>query len=150
VPRSAQECARKVEAAGQLLQGKNGRAPTIGELARYLSVSEEEVFDGLEIAQAYAAVSLDAPRATADENGESLDIVGTEDHDLARVDASVTVGTAIKQLPRRERWILHLRFVEDRTQSEIAKRVGVSQMQVSRLLLRSLRRLRELTGDADA
>ena len=94
---------------------------------------------------------FDAPRATADENGESsLDIIGTEDYDLARVDASVTVGTAIKQLPRRERWILHLRFVEDRTQSEIAKRVGVSQMQVSRLLLRSLRRLRELTGDADS
>jgi RNA polymerase sigma-B factor len=151
VPRSAQDCARKVEAAGQLLRRQTGRTPTVGELARYLSVSEEEVFDGLEIAQAYAAVSLDAPCATADENGESsLNIIGAEDQDLARVDASVTVGIAIKQLPRREQRILHLRFVEDRTQTEIAKRVGVSQMQVSRLLLRSLRRLRELTGDADS
>lgn len=151
VPRTAQDCARKVEAAGQLLASQTGRSPTVGELARYLGVSEEEVLDGLEIAQAYAAVSLDAPHATVDENGESyVDIIGADDQDLARVDASVTVGTAIKQLPWRERRILHLRFVEDLTQTEIAKQIGVSQMQVSRLLRRSLRRLCELTGDADS
>ena len=68
----------------------------MGELARYLGVSEEEVLDSLETAQAYAAVSLDAPRATLDEGPQSLlDVIGTDDHDLALVDASVTVGTAI-------------------------------------------------------
>jgi RNA polymerase sigma-B factor len=121
----------------------------VGELARYLALSEEEVLDGLETAQAYAAVSLDAPRATAEEAPDScLDLIGRDDHDLALVDASVTVGAALKQLPTRERAILHLRFVEDLTQTEIAERIGVSQMQVSRLLRSSLHRLRELTDDA--
>jgi RNA polymerase sigma-B factor len=151
VPRGAQERARKVEVAEQLLADQTGRSPTVGELARYLGVSEEEVLDGLETAQAYAAVSLDAPRATVDEAQWSyLDIVGADDHDLALVDASLTLGTAIEQLPKRERRILHLRFVEDLTQTEIAERIGSSQMQVCRLLRRSLQRLRELTRDAES
>lgn len=151
VPRAAQERAREVEGAERLLTDQTGRSPTVGELARYLALSEEEVLDGLEIAQAYAAESLDAPRATVDEAPESyLDIVGTDDHALALVDASVTVGAAIERLPGREQAILHLRFVEELTQTEIAKRIGVSQMQVSRLLRRSLQRLRELTADAES
>lgn len=151
VPRGAQERARKVEVAEQLLADQTGRSPTVGELARYLGVSEEEVLDGLETAQAYAAVSLDAPRATVDEAQWSyLDIVGADDHDLALVDASLTLGTAIEQLQKRERRILHLRFVEDLTQTEIAERIGSSQMQVCRVLRRSLQRLRELTRDAES
>lgn len=149
VPRGARERAGKVEVAERLLAGQTGRSPTVGELARYLGVSEEEVLDSLETAQAYAAVSLDAPRATLDEGPQSLlDVIGTDDHDLALVDASVTVGTAIEQLPALERAILHLRFVEDLTQTEIAERTGISQMQVSRLLRRSLQRLRQLTEDS--
>lgn len=111
MPRGAQERAGKVEAAERLLAARTGRSPTVGELARYLAVSEEEVLDGLETAQAYAAVSLDAPRATVDEAGESyIDIIGVADHDLALVDESVTVSTAIKRLPSRERRILQLRL----------------------------------------
>jgi RNA polymerase sigma-B factor len=151
VPRGAQEHARKVELAERQLAGQTGRSPTVGELARYLGVGEEEILDGLETAQAYAAVSLDAPRATVDDAQERcLDVIGADDHELALVDASVTVGTALEQLPRRDRVILHLRFVEDLTQTEIAKRIGISQMQVSRLLRRSLQRLRELTEDAES
>jgi RNA polymerase sigma-B factor len=149
VPRGAQERAREVEVAERLLADQTGRSPTVGELARYLALSEEEVLDGLEIAQAYAAESLDAPPANVDEApGSYLDRIGTDDHALALVDASVTVGAALERLTTRERAILHLRFVEDLTQTEIAERIGVSQMQVSRLLRTSLQRLRELTADA--
>ncbi len=151
MPRAAQERARQVELAAQLLTGQTGRSPTTGELAQHLALSEEEVLDGLETAQAYTPVSLDAPCTGVDDASESyLDVLGTDDHDLSLVDASVTVGAAIERLPIRERAILHLRFVEDLTQTEIAERIGVSQMQVSRALRRSLQRLRELTADAES
>ncbi len=152
VPRGARDRARKVEVAEQALAGQTGRAPTVGELARYLGVSEEEVLEGIETAQAYAAVSLDAPRGTAVDGASvsCLDTVGTDDRALAIVDTSVTVGAAIERLPARERVALHLRFAEDLTQNEIAERLGVSQMQVSRLLRRSLQRLRELTRDTES
>ncbi len=149
VPRGAQERARHVEAAAQLLAGETGRSPTAHELARYLTLSVEEVLDGIETAQAYAAASLDAPCAAADGPSESfVEMIATDDHDLALVDASVTVGAALVQLPPRERAIMHLRFVEDLTQSQIGERIGISQMQVSRLLRSSLQRLRDLTEDA--
>jgi RNA polymerase sigma-B factor len=149
VPRGAQERAREIEAAGQQLASETGRSPSVGELAQYLGLSHEEALDGLETAQAYAAVSLNAPRPTEDENRDGyLDSLGEEDRGLALVDTAVTVNTAIRQLPRREQRILHLRFVEDLTQREIAERIGVSQMQVSRLLCRLLQSLRELTVDA--
>jgi RNA polymerase sigma-B factor len=151
VPRSAQERARKVEAAGHLLAGQTGRSPAVGELARYLGVSDEEVLDGLETSQAHAAVSLDAPGATDDGVGKSYaDTIAEQDHGLGIVDAAVPISTAIAQLPKREQWILHLRFIEDLTQAEIAGRIGVSQMQVSRLLRRSLQRMRELTANAQS
>jgi len=150
VPRGAQERAGKVEAAERLLAAQTGRSPTVGELARYLAVSEEQVLDGLEAAQAYAAVSLDAPSPTLDDPGGSyLDTIGADDHDLALVDASVTVCAAIEQLSSREQRILHLRFADDLTQTEISERIGVSQMVVSRSLRRSLQHLRELTADTD-
>jgi RNA polymerase sigma-B factor len=150
VPRGARERAHQVEVAEQVLTGQTGRVPTVGELAQYLAIPAEQVLDGLETAQAYAAVSIDAPRATRGEGPRSfLDLIGTEDHDLALVDASVTVCAAIERLPVRERAVLRLRFVEDLTQTEIAERIGVSQMQVSLLLRRSLHRLRELTRDTE-
>jgi RNA polymerase sigma-B factor len=144
VPRGAQERARKVEEAEQLITGKTGRPPTVNQLAQYLELSYEEVLDGLETTQAYATVSLDAPRPTEDESSGSYgDSIGQHDGTLALVDDSVTVSAAIKHLPIRERQVLHLRFAEDLTQTEIAERIGVSQMQVSRLLRRSLQSLRE-------
>jgi RNA polymerase sigma-B factor len=144
VPRGAQERARKVEEAEQLITGKTGRSPTVNQLAQYLELSYEEVLDGLETAQAYATVSLDAPRPTEDDqSGNFGDSIGEDDGKLALVDDSVTVSAAIKHLPIRERQVLHLRFAEDLPQTEIAERIGVSQMQVSRLLRRSLQSLRE-------
>ncbi len=148
VDRSAQERARRVIVAQQRISAQTGHRPTIAELCQYLECSEEEVLDGLQTAEAYEAVSLDAPlQANASGVTTRLETLGTEDDRLELIDVQATIFAAAKHLPQRERQILYLRFGEDLTQGEIAKRVGVSQMQVSRLLRRSLQRLRELTGD---
>jgi RNA polymerase sigma-B factor len=148
VDRGAQERARKITDAQQKLSSQSGRMPTVDELAQYLEMSQEEVLDGLQTAEAYGAVSLDAPLSNEDDEESSrLDSIGEEDERLELVDDHATIFAAARHLPTREREILYLRFGEDLTQSEIAERVGVSQMQVSRLLRRSLHRLRELTEE---
>jgi RNA polymerase sigma-B factor len=148
VDRGAQERARRINEARQAISARTGRPPRVDELAQYLELSEEEVLDGLQVAEAYGTVSLDAPVATGEEEASRLDAIGDEDQRLGLVDDQTTIFAAAKHLPQREREILYLRFGEDLTQSEIAERVGVSQMQVSRLLRRSLQRLRQLTGEA--
>jgi RNA polymerase sigma-B factor len=152
VDRGAQERARKITEAQQKLSSRTGRMPTVDELAQYLELSQEEVLDGLQTAEAYGAVSLDAPVAGADDEDDSsrLDSIGHVDERLALVDQHATIFAAARHLAAREREILYLRFGEDLTQSEIAERVGVSQMQVSRLLRRSLQRLRELSEEQPA
>jgi RNA polymerase sigma-B factor len=148
VDRSAQERARKITDAQQQISARTGRAPTVNQIAQYLEMSEEEVLDGLQTAEAYDAISLDAPLAS-DEDGSTsrLDALGNLDERLGRVDDQATISAAARHLPRRERQILFLRFGEDLTQTEIAERIGVSQMQVSRLLRKSLAQLRELTEE---
>ncbi len=149
VDRSAQERARKVIDAEQRISARTGRPPTVGQLAEYLEMSDEEVLEGLQTAEAYDTISLDAPRQIDDDDVASrMESIGNDDHRLGLVDEQTTITAAAKHLPHRERQILFLRFGEDLTQTEIAERVGVSQMQVSRLLRRSVQRLRELT-DAD-
>jgi RNA polymerase sigma-B factor len=146
VDRGAQERARKINEARQAISARTGRPPRVDELAQYLELSEEEVLDGLQVAEAYGTVSLDAPVA-GEEDASRLDAIGDEDQRLGLIDDQATIFAAAKHLSQREREILFLRFGEDLTQSEIAERVGVSQMQVSRLLRRSLHRLRQLTGE---
>jgi len=122
-----------------------GRAPTVSELAEYLECSSEEVLDGLQVGEAFDTVSLDAPRPGEGEGPITrLEALSDEDGRMDTIDDQVTIFTAAQRLPRREREILFLRFSEDLTQTEIADRVGVSQMQVSRLLRRSLQRLRDI------
>jgi RNA polymerase sigma-B factor len=148
VDRGAQERARKIAEAQEEIAARTGRPPTINELAQYLEMTEEEVLDGLQTADAYDAISLDAPMAGDDaEMSTRLEVIGAEDERLELVDTQATIFAAAKHLPARERQILYLRFGEDLTQSQIAERIGVSQMQVSRLLRRSLQRLRDLTDD---
>jgi RNA polymerase sigma-B factor len=143
VPRGAQEQALAVEEAQQRLTNTTGRAPTVQDIAQYLEVDMEEVLAGLQVAQAYSTLSLDAPRRTSDDDQEAYgDTLGSEDRRYELVEADVVVSEALRHLPARERRILQLRFVEDLTQSEIAARVGLSQMQISRLLRRSLEQLR--------
>ena len=146
VDRGAQERARKIADAQQELSSRTGRIPTVDELAQYLELSQEEVLDGLQTSEAFGTVSLDAPVGTeGEEDSSRLEMLGSEDAELGRVDDQATIFAAARRLPADEREVLYLRFGEDLTQSEIADRVGVSQMQVSRLLRRSLARLRELT-----
>jgi len=148
VDRSAQERARKIIDAQQQITSRTGRSPTVNEIAQFLEMSEEEVLDGLQTAEAYDAISLDAPLQSDDDGASTrLDAIGDDDERLELVDDQATIFAAAKHLTRREREILFLRFSEDLTQTEIAERVGVSQMQVSRLLRRSVQRLRDLTED---
>ena len=103
------------------------------------------MLDALETARAHHAASLDAPHDDGEGDGGGLvETFGRPDRRLVGADDRLTVGAAARLLSEREREVLFLRFVEDLTQSEIAARVGVSQMQVSRILRRSLARLREL------
>jgi len=146
VDRGAQERARKVTDAQEQLSVRTGRPPSLDELAQYLETTVEDVLDGLQTAEAYGAVSLDAPLGGEEDDVSSrVEAIGDADQRLELVDEQATIFAAAKHLPARERQILYLRFGEDLTQSEIANRVGVSQMQVSRLLRRSLHQLRELT-----
>jgi RNA polymerase sigma-B factor len=146
VPRGAQEQALKVEEAQQHLTSRTGHPPSVQELAEYLEMSMEDVLDALETAGAHHSTSLDAPRDEGEEESGSLaDAFGQEDDHYELVDASVTISAAARQLSARERRVLVLRFVEDMTQTQIADAIGVSQMQVSRILRRALHRLRELT-----
>jgi len=146
VPRGAQERAVKVEDAQQQLSVKSGRAPTVPELAEYLELSIEEVLESLETARAHHATSLDAPHDDGEgESAKLVDTFGEDDPHLGIADARITVRVAASQLSRRERQVLALRFVDDLTQTQIAEQIGVSQMQVSRILRRSIARLTELT-----
>jgi RNA polymerase sigma-B factor len=148
VDRSAQERARKITDAQRQISSDLGRAPTVVELGEYLELSSEEVLDGLQTAEAYDTLSLDAPRPVDNDSPVSrLEAIGDEDDRLELVDEQATIFAAAQHLPHREREILFLRFGADLTQTEIAERVGVSQMQVSRLLRKSLQRLREMTQD---
>jgi RNA polymerase sigma-B factor len=148
VPRGSQERALKVRDAQERLANRRGRAPTVNELAEYLELSTEEIIDALQAIQAYESLSLDAPRPGATDEVTSYgDAMGEEDARYELVELDATVSAVLGQIPQRERQILRMRFVEDLTQTEIAARVGISQMQVSRLLRRSLDQLRTLTND---
>jgi RNA polymerase sigma-B factor len=146
VPRGAQERALKVRDAQERLANSNGHAPSAGQLAEFLELDIEDVIDALQVIHAYETVSLDAPRpgSTDDESIAYGDSLGTEDDSYELVDLDVTVASVLEHVPERERRILQMRFVDDLTQTEIAERVGISQMQVSRLLRRSLDQLRTL------
>ncbi len=146
VPRGAQEMALKVEDGRQRLMTRTGRPPSVQELAVYLELSVEQVLEALETVGAHHTASLDSPREDGDEESGTLaDAFGQIDERFELVDAKVTISEAARHLGARERRVLLLRFVEDLTQSQIAEMIGVSQMQVSRILRRALDQLRELT-----
>jgi RNA polymerase sigma-B factor len=146
IPRGTQECALRVRDAQEAFARERGRAPTVSELAQYLELDTEEVIDALQVIQAYETLSLDAPPRSAGEDLSSYaETTGREDERYELVELDVTVAAVLEHLPPRERLILRLRFLEDLTQTEIAARIGISQMQVSRLLRRSLEQLRRLT-----
>jgi RNA polymerase sigma-B factor len=150
VPRALKERALKIESEQERLALATGRSPTVPELAQALELSIEEVVEGLEAGAAHHSKPLDAPRAEGEDEDATLrDTFGMEDDGYRLVDHRATVASAIHALAPRERQILGLRFFADRTQSEIGDELGVSQMQISRILRRTLTHLNELT-DEDA
>jgi RNA polymerase sigma-B factor len=144
VPRRLQELRLALTAATSELSQKNGRSPTVHELAVQLGLSEEEVLEGLESANAYSTLSLDAGDQGGDDEGIAVvDTLGVEDEGLEGVEYRESLKPLLERLPPREKKILMLRFFRNMTQSEIAREVGISQMHVSRLLARTLAQLRE-------
>jgi RNA polymerase sigma-B factor len=147
VPRGAQEMALRVDRASARLASDTGRTPGVAELAQYLEVPLEDVIAGLEAGNAHYSVSLDAPApGSANEEEQTLgDGLGEGDDGYELVDAKLSLSAAMTRLPHLEHRALQLRIDGDLKQSEIAERMGCSQMQVSRLLRRAQATLRELT-----
>ena len=143
VPRRLQELRLSLTSATAELSQTLGRAPTVAELATFLRLSDEEVLEGLESANAYSTLSLDAGDSSDDEQMAVADTLGVEDEGLQGVEYRESLKPMLEQLPFREKKILLLRFFKNMTQSEIAVEVGISQMHVSRLLARTLAQLRE-------
>jgi RNA polymerase sigma-B factor len=148
VPRGLQEDVMRVTAARNELAGRLGRGPTPAELANESGMTVEAVLAAIEAGAAYEAESFDHTPTSEDDPGRSLHaVIGTDEQGFALVEYGVSVRDTMAELSKNERDALRLRFVDDLTQSEIADRIGVSQMQVSRLLSRSLARLRDAAGE---
>ncbi|HET6165961.1 MAG TPA: RNA polymerase sigma factor SigF [Marmoricola sp.] len=143
VPRRLQELRMSISAATSELSQKLGRSPTPREVAERLGVTMEDVLEGLESANAYSTLSLDAGDNGEDGLGSMLETMGATDDALDHVELRESIRPLIERLPPREKRILLLRFFRQMTQSQIAEEVGISQMHVSRLLTRTLAELRE-------
>ena len=151
VPRRLQELRLSITRATADLSQSTGRSPTVAELAERLGVTEDEVLEGLESAQAYSTLSLDASSSDGSDEGASIaDTLGADDPSITDVDNRETLSPLLARLAPRERRIIHMRFFENMTQSQIAEQVGVSQMHVSRLLAKSLAQLRSGLVDETA
>ncbi len=140
IPRDLQELSAKLSKATERLATEFGRSPTVAELAVAVERSEEDVMEALQGAQSYTSASLDEPLG---EDRTALDVLGGEDEGYAQTDRRLMVIDGLQALAEREQEIVRLRFFDGLTQREIADRVGVSQMHVSRLLRRSLSEMRE-------
>jgi RNA polymerase sigma-B factor len=143
VPRRLQEMKLSLTKATADLSQRNGRAPTVAELAKHLELSEDDVLEGLESANAYSAISLDAPDISDNDSPAVADSLGAVDEALEGVVYRESLKPLLEKLPPREKQILMLRFFANLTQSQIAADLGISQMHVSRLLARTLADLRE-------
>ena len=151
VPRGMQERAMKLDQVVEGLYHKLGRSPSTKEVAETLGESEEDVLETIDAQSAYDAVSLEQPRSDDHEGSDTYaDTIATEDERYDLVEHQASIAPALNALPARDRLVLHLRFAEDLTQSEIADRIGVSQMHVSRLIRRAITRLRTVARSGEA
>ena len=141
VPRALQELNAKMSGTIEALTVKLGRSPTIQEIARQLETTSEQVLEALEAGSAYAPASLSSG-PTEDSELDPMETIGVEDQEFARADDRASLEPALAALPEREREILRMRFEEGLTQTQIAERVGISQMHVSRLIRKSIDRMR--------
>ncbi len=152
VPRRLQEMRLQISRATAELSQESGRSPTVAELASHLDLTQEEILEGLESAQAYSTLSLDSTSPSGDDESDSAsltDTLGDEDEALEGVEYRESLKPLLAQLTERERQIIMMRFFKNMTQAQIAQEVNVSQMHVSRLLSKALATLRTgLTDEA--
>jgi RNA polymerase sigma-B factor len=146
VPRRVQELYLVTAEATDALTNSLGRSPTVAEVADRIGASEEEVLEALEARSAYRLASIDSPVGDDDGDGAGMQL-GGDDPAYGRVEQQAWLDELMDRLPARERQIIRLRFHDELTQAEIAERVGVSQMHVSRLLSTSLQKLRGFAGE---
>jgi RNA polymerase sigma-B factor len=149
VPRGLQELNVKLSKLIEEQTVQLGRSPTIPELAKVAGVDEELVVEAIESGRAYSSVSLSTGGGQDDEGGEldPLDSLGSEEPQYEVSEDRAMLAPGFRALDERERLILHMRFFEGLTQSQIAQQVGISQMHVSRLIRRALERIRDEIGD---
>lgn len=144
VPRRLQELSAKVNQATDALTTELQRSPSIAEVAAYLDATPDEVLEAMESSSAYSSVPLEAPGgAEADDTPSVLDRYATEDSDLAFTDDRLVIEEALEGFSPREREVIDLRFLKGMTQIEIAEQLGISQVQVSRLLRRTLKKIQD-------
>ncbi|MFL5818149.1 MAG: SigB/SigF/SigG family RNA polymerase sigma factor [Conexibacter sp.] len=141
MPRALQENVLTVRRASDALAARLGRSPRVEELADATGLDVEQVAEALHANSARHAASLDGGAEDEEDALVLADVVGVEDERFERVERRATVGSLVRTLSPRDRELLFMRFAEDMTQSEIAARIGCSQMQVSRLLRRALAQL---------
>jgi RNA polymerase sigma-B factor len=147
VPRELQERAAAVDRTTDRLFAQMGRAPSVAQLAEVCGLSADQVLEARDASMSYRATSLEAPAGSDEEDDFTVaDRLGDEDGQLARAEHAVMLGQLSQVLSRRDCEVLILRFHADLTQSEIAARIGVSQMHVSRILRSALERLRLSAG----
>jgi RNA polymerase sigma-B factor len=145
VPRGLQELNAKMSSTIERLTIKFERSPTIAEIAQELDTTPEQVLEAMEAGSAYSTVSLSTGPGGGgdDENYDPMESIGTEDEEFERTEQRASLEPALDQLPEREREILRMRFEEGLTQTQIADKIGISQMHVSRLIRKSLARMRD-------
>ncbi len=142
LPRGLRERSHALNSAIQRFSQEHGRSPGVPDIAREMGLSEEEVIEGLEGAESVSVASLNTSSSEAGDLS-LLDIIGGEDKTLKILDERLSLAGAMSALSSREQNLLYLRFIEGRSQTEIAQRLGISQMHVSRLLRRTLQTLRQ-------
>jgi RNA polymerase sigma-B factor len=142
VPRRLQELRLEISKVSGDLAQDLGRSPTVADLATKLGVGDEDIIEGIESGHAYRALSINAPANGEEAGAELADLLGEVDRDLEAVDDRESLRPLIAQLPEREQKIIAMRFFGNMTQTQIADRLGISQMHVSRLLAHALTHLR--------
>jgi RNA polymerase sigma-B factor len=148
-PRDLQELSLRVDRAITDLSRGGQRAPSVPELARVLRVDEEAILEAMEARGANRAASFQAPLA-GDDGADTLgDVLGVDEDGFGRAEDRATLTRLMATITHREREVLRLRFAEDMTQAEIGSVLGISQMQVSRLIRQSIARMRATAGAAD-
>lgn len=146
VPRRLKELNLAANRAIETLSQELGRSPTYAEIAESVGATEEEISEALEMGSAYHAVSLDTELSDDNEAAKSalMDLVGETDESFRRVELYAQLKDAINSLPERERKIVYMRFFKELSQTEVAKKLGISQMHVSRLQQKALNQLKEI------